>query len=88
MDRSSDPPHKPCGSSRPSFWKAHRRGHLQFDNILDDRTEVPVFLLETILIFSKEQLEIVKKQPIKNLVFRMTLALDPCLAGRMIHEVG
>jgi len=37
-----------------------------------------VLLLEAILIFSKEQLEIVKKYPVKHRVLRMTLAVDPC----------
>jgi len=47
-------------------------------NILDHRPEIAVLLLEPILIFSKELLEIIKKHPIKNGVFRMTLAVDLC----------
>jgi len=34
--------------------------------------------LFTVLIFLKEPLEIVKEHPIKNRVFRMMLAVDPC----------
>jgi hypothetical protein len=45
---------------------------------LDYRTEVPILPLETILIFPEEQLEIVKKHPVKHRLFRMTLAVDPC----------
>jgi hypothetical protein len=47
-------------------------------HLLDYRAEVPVFPLETILVFSKEPLEIIKKHPVKHRVFRMTLAVDPC----------
>ena len=48
------------------------------DHILDHRTETAILLLETILIFSKEPLKIIKEYPIKNRVFRMMLAVDPC----------
>jgi hypothetical protein len=47
-------------------------------NILDHRTEEAVLPLETILIFLKKLLEIVKKHPVKHGVFRMTLAVYPC----------
>jgi len=39
---------------------------------------VAVLLLETILVFMKELLKVMKKHPIKNRVFRMTLAIDSC----------
>jgi hypothetical protein len=55
---------------------------MTFGHILDDWTEISIFLLETILIFSKKALEIVKKHTIKNRVFRMTLAVDPCHGSR------
>ena len=51
---------------------------IALDNILDHRTEIPVLLLETRLIFPKEPLEIIKEHPVKHRVFRMTLAVDPC----------
>jgi len=47
------------------------------DDILDYRTEIAMLLLETILIFSKEPLKIIKKYSIEYCVFRMTLAVDP-----------
>lgn len=52
------------------------------DNILDHRTEIPVLPLESILIFSKEPLEIIKEYPVKHRVFRMTLVVDPCHSSR------
>ena len=59
---------------------AHRVAAVQIllDHILDHRAEVSVLLLKTGLVFSKEQLEIVKKHPVKHRVFRMTLAVYPC----------
>jgi hypothetical protein len=47
------------------------------DHLLDYWTEISVILFKTVLIFLKKPLEIIKKQPIKNSVFRMTLAVDP-----------
>jgi len=47
------------------------------DNILDYRTEVPVLLLKTILVFTKEALKIIKEHPVKHRVFQMTLPVDP-----------
>jgi len=47
-------------------------------NLLDDWPEEAVLLLEPILIFTKEPLEIVKKHAVKHRVLRMTLAVDPC----------
>jgi hypothetical protein len=52
------------------------------NNILDDWTEIPVLLLETILILSKELLKIIKEHSIENRVFRMTLTVDPCQGSR------
>ena len=46
--------------------------------LLDQGTEIPVLLLETILIFAKKPVEMVIKHPVKHRVFRMTLAIDPC----------
>jgi len=42
---------------------AHRIAVVQIllDNILDYRTEIPILLLEQIVIFSKKPLEIIKK---------------------------
>jgi hypothetical protein len=56
------------------------------DNILDYRTDLPVLLLKTILIFTKEALKIIKEHPIKNRVFRMTLAVDPCHGSRDVSK--
>jgi len=50
---------------------------IPLNNILDDWPEEPIFLLETILIFCKEPLEIMKKHPVENSALRMTLAIDP-----------
>jgi hypothetical protein len=47
------------------------------DHILNHRTEISVLLLETILIFSKELLNIIIENRIKNGIFRMTLTVDP-----------
>jgi len=55
------------------------------DNILDHRPKIPVLLLKTILIFTKELLEIIKKHPIIHRVFRMTLLIDPC-HGRGVYS--
>jgi len=63
----------------PDAGKAtHRIAAVQIllDHILDHRTEIPVLLLEPILIFSKKTLEIIKEYPVKNRVFRMALAVD------------
>jgi hypothetical protein len=59
---------------------AHRIAAIQvlLDDILDYRTEIAMLLLETILIFLKELLEIIEEHPIKYSVLRMTLAVDPC----------
>ena len=59
---------------------AHRISAVEIllNHLLDYRTEIPVLLLETILIFPQEPLEIVKKHPVKNRIFRMTLPVDPC----------
>jgi len=57
-------------------------------NILDHRTEEAVLPLETILVFLKKLLEIVKKHPVKNGVFRMTLFEShsaPFVLGRKIR---
>jgi hypothetical protein len=58
---------------------AHRIAAVKIllDNILDDRPEKAVHLLEPILIFSKEQLEIMKYHPIEDGAFRMTPAVNP-----------
>jgi hypothetical protein len=55
-------------------------------HFLDYRPEIPVFLLETIVIFAEEPLEIIKKYPVKNSVFRMPLTIDPC-HSRDNHKV-
>jgi len=47
-------------------------------NILDDWPKEAVLPLETILVFTKEPLKIIKEYPIKSRMFRMTLAVDPC----------
>jgi hypothetical protein len=67
---------------------AHRIAAVQIllDNILDYRTEIPILLLEQIVIFSKKPLEIIKKYPIKNSVFRMTLPVDPCHGSRDVSR--
>ena len=59
---------------------AHRIAAVQIlvDNLLDDRPEIPVFLLKTFLIFSKKPLEIMKKHTIEHCMFRMTLTVNPC----------
>jgi hypothetical protein len=59
---------------------AHRIATVEIflNDILDHRTEEPVLLFKTILIFLKKPLERIKKHPIKNRVFRMPLAVDPC----------
>jgi hypothetical protein len=65
----------------PDTGKAtHRIAAVQIllDNILDNRTEVPVLLLETRLIFPKEPFEIIKEHPVKHRMFWMMLAVDPC----------
>jgi len=61
------------GSSRSLRSLVMTCGHL-----LDDGTEEPVLRLETILVFMKEPLEIVKKHPVKHCVLRMTLPVNPC----------
>jgi hypothetical protein len=40
--------------------------------------EVPLLLLETGLIFPEESLEIIEEHPVKQRVFRMALAVNPC----------
>jgi len=55
-------------------------------NILDHRTEIPILLFETILIFSKELLKIIKEHTIKNRMVRMTLAVDSCHGSRDVSR--
>jgi len=52
------------------------------NHFLDYRTEIPVLLFKTILIFSKKPLKIIKEHTIKNRVFRMMLPVDPCHGSR------
>jgi len=62
----------------PDAGKAtHRIAAVQIllDHILDYRAEVPVLLLETILIFPEEPLEIIEEDPVKHRVFWMMLLL-------------
>jgi len=56
---------------------AHRIAAVKItlNHLLDYWTEIHVCLLEPILIFSKESLEIIKKHPVKHRVFRMSLAV-------------
>jgi hypothetical protein len=51
----------------------------------DDGTEIPVLLLETILMLSQKRLEIMKKHPVKHCEFRMTLSVDP-FHGRGVYS--
>jgi hypothetical protein len=51
---------------------------LMGEYLLDDRPEIAMLPFETILIFSKEPLEIIKEHPIKNRVFWMALVVNPC----------
>jgi hypothetical protein len=46
------------------------------DHLFDDRTEIPVFTLETLFIFRDEPLEMMKKHPIEDGAFRMTRTVD------------
>jgi len=70
----------------PTVWapdagkSAHRIAAVEItlDHLLDHRTEIAILLLEPILIFLKKPLKIIKKHPVKNRMFRMTLAVDPC----------
>jgi hypothetical protein len=59
---------------------AHRIAAVEvfLNDILDDGTDIPVLLLEAILILSQKRLEIMKKHPVKHCEFRMTLSADPC----------
>jgi len=52
------------------------------NNILDNRPEIAVLLLETIIIFPKEPLKGIKEHTIKNRVFRMSLPVDTCHGSR------
>lgn len=57
----------------PDASKATRRiaaVQILLDNLLDHRTEIVIFL--------KEPLEIIKEHPVKSLMFRMMLTVDPC----------
>jgi hypothetical protein len=49
---------------------------MTYDDILDDRTEIALCLLETLLVFRDEPLEMMEKHSIENRAFRMTWAVD------------
>ncbi len=59
---------------------AHRSAaaEIALDHILDHRTEEAIILLETLFIFPKKILEIIKEHLVKHCVFWTTLAVDPC----------
>jgi hypothetical protein len=63
---------------------AHRIAAVEIalDNILDYRTEVPVLLLKTILIFCNKFVKIMKQHPVEHSPFRMTLTVNPCHGSR------
>ncbi len=48
------------------------------DNILDDRTEISILLLETVLIFCKKPLKTMKKDPIEDRALWVMLMVNPC----------
>jgi hypothetical protein len=49
-----------------------------FDNILDDRPEIPIFPLKTALVFRDESFKIMKEHPIEDCLLRMTRAIYSC----------
>jgi hypothetical protein len=63
---------------------AHRIATVEIllNNILDYGTEIAILSLKPALVLSEKLLKIMKEHPIKNSVFRMTLAVDPCHGSR------
>jgi len=55
---------------------------MAFGHIQDYRTEVPVLLLKTILIFCNKFVKIMKQHPVEHSPFRMTLTVNPCHGSR------
>jgi hypothetical protein len=46
------------------------------DNFLDDRSEIPIFLLEPALVLRQEALKIMEQHPVENRALRMARAID------------
>ena len=46
------------------------------DGVLDDRTEIAVRLLETLLVLRDEALKMMEEHPVENRAFRMARAVD------------
>jgi len=63
---------------------AHRIAAVEIllNNILDDGPEISVISHKPALVFSEKLLEVMKKHPIKNSEFRMTLTVNPCHDNR------
>jgi hypothetical protein len=65
--RTADP-------GEPAAWIA--AVEVFFDDILDDRPEIPIFPLKSALVFRDELLEMMKKHPVEDGPLRMTRAID------------
>jgi hypothetical protein len=63
---------------------AHRIAAIEIllNNILDHGTKETVLPLKPAIVFSEKLLKVMKKHPIKNSKFRMTLTVNPCHGSR------
>jgi hypothetical protein len=57
-------------------------------DVLDDRPEIAVGLLETLLVFRDEALEMMEKHLVKDGPLRMTRAIDSRNGGRKASRNG
>ncbi len=56
------------------------------NNILDGGTKEAVPPLKSALVFSEKFLEVMKKHPIKNCEFRITLTVNPSFIGESFKK--
>ena len=74
----------------PTVWTpdagkpAHRIATIEIllNHILDDGTEEAILSFKPALVLSEKLLKVMKKHPIKNSKFRMTLTVNPCHGSR------
>jgi hypothetical protein len=57
-------------------------------DVLDDRPEIAVCLLETFLVFRDEALEMMEKHPVEDGPLRMSRAIDSRHGGRKASRNG
>ena len=88
--RSSEAPEKRPEAGEVCLQATHGIATVEIalDNILYDRPEISIILLETILIFCKKPLEIMEKNPIEDRTLWVMLMVDPCHNRDRVQETG